>query len=525
MKSTSANALESLTAARRHLLRGEVQAAFHLLDGAGRSVRADETLMDFLVPAVTLAGIYDRKEQALRWIRKAISRLRSLKPREGVSAEELARELTLLRLRLLFFNQGVLGLRTRLDQAFSSITRWKPWMVDFRRLCFLNLNQYASLEQDLRKAQDCRILRGTLDYGTRLLYLGLRHTFDFKVTSAMVLLDAAVRKLDELSSPESLYQKATALFWKARLETEVGDFAKAFELAGQAEAIMKRLKISRLRYLRNSTYAHIYLRQGDYEKTLRAHLDSSFFVHQKSVFSRAHNAMALLFAARSCILLERLDRARNLLSRASRILRSCRIPVLEACLQLFRGDLQSESGIKARYPRAWEHYRKAEKILTSNGGHPAWWMCQLYLSRGTLSLKEGDFTGVLRETARGGDLCKDRGFLLLQSDSLLLKSFLLLEWKAPRAEIYDTILRQLGVVQDPVVLFKILSNLYIYTWDLGDRLDLTDLHLKQLQLLRKRIPPPTFERLYHTHVTARVLGRLRRRFGVQEEQGPRFAFS
>jgi broad specificity phosphatase PhoE len=72
----------------------------------------------------------------------------------------------------------------------------------------------------------------------------------------------------------------------------------------------------------------------------------------------------------------------------------------------------------------------------------------------------------------------------------------------------------MGLVQDPRGLFQLLANLYIYTWDLGERLDLTDLHLKQVHRLRDRLPPEVFERLYRTYVTARVVARFRRAFGL-----------
>ena len=78
-------------------------------------------------------------------------------------------------------------------------------------------------------------------------------------------------------------------------------------------------------------------------------------------------------------------------------------------------------------------------------------------------------------------------------------------------------LRNLGSVREPAYLFKVLANLYIYSWDLEDGLELTDVHLKQIEKLREKLSPEIFERLYRAFVTERVLARFRSRFGGKEE--------
>ena len=117
----------------------------------------------------------------------------------------------------------------------------------------------------------------------------------------------------------------------------------------------------------------------------------------------------------------------------------------------------------------------------------------------------GTALGVLAEslTAAKGVHAGD-----LASKALLIKSHALLEAPGELQEsLYEEILRDLGHVHNPVVLFEVIANLYMHSWDLGDRVDLTAHHFDQLEQLRDVIEEEVFQRLYATHVVRRVAKR------------------
>ncbi len=104
---------------------------------------------------------------------------------------------------------------------------------------------------------------------------------------------------------------------------------------------------------------------------------------------------------------------------------------------------------------------------------------------------------------------------------MLLKSQLLLEQEASHAEsLYEDVLGSLGLVRNPTTLFKVIANLYLFSWELGDQLDLTAWHLGQIYSLAEVIDRETFDRLYDKLVVERVLERAASRsFGTDLEEG------
>lgn len=274
----------------------------------------------------------------------------------------------------------------------------------------------------------------------------------------------------------------------------------------------RRFRGLKLRYDINNTRGSIHYNRGEYREALRSYLDTCFYPAARNHFHLTKSALALLYGARCALKLGSLSQARRLISRARPLARACPYPALRGFLLLLRGDLQRESGTPAGFRKARALYASAEKIFNGFGTGQKWWLGLVYLSRGTLYLKEKNIAEALRHSSMSLELgLKDRA-ADIQAESLLLKSHLLLHEEAPRLDIYEGILRQLGLVRDPVVMFKILANLYIYSWDLDEHIELTDLHLKQLSGLKEVLPRETYDSLYRVHVTERVVARFRRRF-------------
>jgi hypothetical protein len=294
-----------------------------------------------------------------------------------------------------------------------------------------------------------------------------------------------------------------------------GDFNWAHLLIREAEAIARPYRNAALKHLINNANGWIYYSRGEYQKALRAHLNTSFSPFKSSARDRASIAMAFLHGARCALKLGSLGQARRLLSRAQPLVLKYPHPALRGYLKLLRGDLKREQGTRAGYREARRYYSAAEKIFLSHPTVNAWWMGQVHLCRGTLYLKERNIARALQEADLSMELGKRSDALELQEESLLLKSFLLLEEGAPRLDLYEMLLRSMSLVKNPVVMFLLLANLYIHSWDLEEHIELTDLHLKQIHGLSEVIPEETYSRLYGTYINDRVLVRFLSRMGME----------
>ncbi|MCZ6795853.1 MAG: hypothetical protein O7J95_19770, partial [Planctomycetota bacterium] len=113
--------------------------------------------------------------------------------------------------------------------------------------------------------------------------------------------------------------------------------------------------------------------------------------------------------------------------------------------------------------------------------------------------------------------------LSVPAGAILVKSRLLTEVDVPEVDgVYEGVLRELGLVRDPLVLFQVIANLYLYTWKLNaNSLDLTDLHLRQLTRLRDSLDEDVYRRLYHEYVTVPVMERWMRHMGGEPPRRPR----
>lgn len=205
----------------------------------------------------------------------------------------------------------------------------------------------------------------------------------------------------------------------------------------------------------------------------------------------------------------RLEEARSLLDRRNH-------PRYRGYLELQVGRLVSQESPRGGASRALEHFNRAEHHFATFGDGDLVGLAQVQLYRGCHHLSLKDVRLALAQaiecarTAAAGH-CKP-----LQSHSILLKSRILLEQEAPQSEgLYEDILGNLGRVHSPALLFKVVANLYFYSWELDNHLELTDFHMRQLQKLGEILDRETFRRLYQRHVVRRFVRRMARHtFGV-----------
>lgn len=151
--------------------------------------------------------------------------------------------------------------------------------------------------------------------------------------------------------------------------------------------------------------------------------------------------------------------------------------------------------------RALEHFDFAERCFLELGDGDLVGCARVRLYRGRYFLRLRDVRQALAQTLRCDEAARASGSRPLQSACVLLKSRLLLAAGVPRQEgLYEEVLGNLGAVHTPVALFKVVANLYLYSWELEKHLELTDVHLQQINSMAGLLDRETFRRLYETHV-------------------------
>jgi tetratricopeptide (TPR) repeat protein len=163
--------------------------------------------------------------------------------------------------------------------------------------------------------------------------------------------------------------------------------------------------------------------------------------------------------------------------------------------------------------RAWRTISplldRAQRTLRDYGLRGLHGLAKTLVIRGQLHLRRGEADKALECCLKSLDMAKTHGYFPIRVRSLLLMSYLLVEGNFNAADrIYENVLRDLGLVHNPLLLFRVIANLYLYTWKLDDHLELTVHHLEQLLKLQEHIVPQTFRRLFAEHVTSRILDRV-----------------
>ncbi|MGH9360731.1 MAG: hypothetical protein ACRD2T_02355, partial [Thermoanaerobaculia bacterium] len=351
----------------------------------------------------------------------------------------------------------------------------------------------------------------------RIAALGIRLFLAGRTHHALTVFKSALRELGERREPEARATQGMVFCWIAQAYSHAGLFSQAFGALQLAEEIPFGWKGESFEKLKNQAYQVVHYRAGNYEEAFVRSLNLALRSESGTTIRELGHLFAGYFLAGRCaILLDRRGQARRLLARLESRSNGRAHPFLRACVCFLRGDLEQERGTPGAYRSARRHYHRAERLFGRFAEGDQIWIRHVRFSLGLLGLRERKVGEVLKQAEFALELGRETGMPAAQAQGLLLKSLLLLEEKAPRDEIYEEIIRSLGLVQDPVVLFRILANLYIYSWDLGDRLDLTDLHLRQLNQLKASIPPATYDPLYEACVTRKVLARLQRRLGLVE---------
>jgi len=279
---------------------------------------------------------------------------------------------------------------------------------------------------------------------------------------------------------------------KYRLDPEI-----ALITTGLAKLLIEKGQYDQARELGREGLA--LLRRG-VTKTSRSLIASFEFEAQFSVFLRCAICLGDASAAAKCV------------RSAERLLCYCNTPKYEGGYHLMKGEALSLTSKPEAAARAFEEFDRAEASFRRVGDGFESGINQVNLARGRLyeKLKQSQLA---LQCAEKVVIPSD---LLLAGACLELKSRILLSPDLPnRHRLYEDILANLGQAWGPAPLFKVVANLYMYSWELGDDLEMTDYHLKQVNRMANHLDEPTFQRLYTEHVTKPVFRRaLEKTFGL-----------
>lgn len=207
--------------------------------------------------------------------------------------------------------------------------------------------------------------------------------------------------------------------------------------------------------------------------------------------------------------------ARVALVRAEELVAELPHDGFRAALLRTRARIEALDRTEESYAKAFATLDESDRILRARGRNGLLELSQNLVTRGQFHLARSEGEEALRACLDALEIAREHELLPVWVRALILKSYLLLETGRDTSEsLYEQVLLELGLVRDPALLFEVIANLYLYTWNLErTHLDLTDTHLKQLHRLREVLEPEHFQSLYGRLVLRRVLERFGRERG------------
>ena len=475
-----------------------------------KAIPIDAVWMELLEQGTSLLIELQDFRRARRWISRFRGRLQR-RSGDGRNSDDEIREIDLLEQRAAYAEHSV-RCKSAVGAAFGVIRWWKPWMVEFRLRFLMHTAPKESFLSELHQLRRWPIERGTTTYSRRVILLGYLYYRNLRPQKCVALLRSGLRLLENVPRLDALPVRANTLCEFARALLGTGRSDEAIRALQECETIKRRTFVPGIDRQLQHVWALAYVVAGDRKKVLDILLKHLLAEGKpRDVFHRSHLVATLAHAVQSAAALRRFDQARQLLTRAKRLTRSLPSHFARALVLRAEGDLHRELGGQRAFVAAERCYRHAEDEFRIAQNPTS--IAVLAVSRAYLCLAAGDPVGVLKQVTSLQRACGETAAGFVHSaDSLFLLSHALLHDNPDRESHYEFILQKLGNVWDPVALFKIIANLYLYSWELGSNVEITATHLKQLDRLRERIPPTQYAHLYKELITDRVMARFQRCF-------------
>ena len=475
----------------------------------------DDKGLELLYRATQLAAQYGRVSRALTWIRQ--DRERRRERATGTNLHDA------IELGVHWVTKDEEGIRKILHRLSWDELPVNVWSENLRLALILDNHPSADVLASIERHDDLDALPDTI-------YGGGDETSPYHRANRLRLLGFFFFERGQLRKSLRYFRAAAhALTGNRTLDGRLkrieiyGHWGKAAFREGKLEASERHLRnatriAARLRHqIWYDTYrlelAYILSHRGDTEgaeKIARG-------VARRQVTRKTPNGLhrflymrSLLVAGHCAVDAHDHAKGRHYARKAARAHRRHAIPRLHGYLYLLRGRVAALGTSEHSEQRAREAFDRAETIFAAFGDSDLPGLLRLAVYRGDLHIARGQLSEALGETVRCVELTRRHGFLPARAAGLLLTSQLLLQNEVPGADrLYEEVLRDLGAIHDHVVLFRVIANLYLYSWNLDDKqLDLTDWHLNQIHEMQKLLRPETFHRLYERYVTRPVARRL-----------------
>jgi len=493
-------------------------AAFKILEKLLRSEPATSTEEEFecLMRATVLVSQYGEVDLARKWTEAH----RALREQEGSLSESDVESYKLVRLALELAEKNYALANTILEHVDWGRAPRVAWVIDVRLVIAGWRDNRKEIIDLLRGPSSVSSGSNPCHRANKLRTLGTYFLRRASRKRAARCFQAALRT----------YSKAPGIDARLKVIEMMGFWGSAERLDGhgaEANTLLEGAIESAVRF-RHFFYEHLFkldlaISHADRGSLARAEelalsvVQSSKSSRRVSPALRYQRVRALSLIASFALDASDGKKAASSLKKARRALGEWDHARLEGHLHLQRGRLHALGKSARATRRALEEFDRAESCYLASGDGEANGVAKVKLYRGQVHLKQRNVQEALAQLSACDKLIREKLLTAdVKADALLLKSRMLLEGDVPGTDqFYEDVLGNLGAVHSPVKLFKIVSNLYLYSWDLDNRLDLTDYHLRQINQMSEVLDRPVFDNLYQRHVTRRVAWRaLVRTFGV-----------
>ena len=475
-------------------------------------------LEDALVEAVVLALACGDWQDVSAWLDILESRLRSGNFLE--CPEDLAPHWTAvargLRIQLLW-SLSEKSAAVQLDGA----TDWLPvedrvWVQNLRFQLLSAEERDEEAWAALATPLEC--LREPIEIGTRLTVLVGWHARHPESRDLLQLGDTALEVLRREEGLAARVREAQVLGFLGSCFHQRGDLVKAQSFFEQLFELGPARAFTLVRDTHVEDMALLFASQGRFSRAERALAEVPLPQEPRTDTERLRHVRRFLCHASIYIDCEDPVRARPLIAQALRGLRETPHPRLMGYALLTLGKYcalvrppQVDGAL-----RAWN---KAERIFRSIGTAGVPGLVATLTAQGELYLARKDVERARECLSESLEHSRTVEHLPTRARCLLLKSLLLQAGalESPQT-VHEELLRELGVVASPHLLFRVLANLYMFSWQADALQEWTSHHYQQLTRLQTQIDADVFRRLYHRYVRNRVGRRtIRRLFGCEPE--------
>lgn len=391
-------------------------------------------------------------------------------------------------------------------------TYW--WARNVGVNCAWRANLHEVVLDHLRRPvpdQGVSFRRSDFERGDCLMNLGIHYYFRGNLARAASYFKAAVRALARDPSCDSRLKLVQSSGFTGRIALHEGKLDKAEGIFSNAIQ-----DLSTLRHQGTTLYflhhlAITYARRAEFlaaEEVVREILREATRFWGTKQARAAHISTAHATAAHFAIDQGDSENARRHFKLAKDAVRT-RTKATDPILSILQARILSLDLQEKNYAECLKEFASAWHTFENIGDG---WLLGLYrvaLYRGHVHLKYGNFNAALEDALRCLRFARERKFFPAKSAGLLLKSQLLLQEKegAIIDQLYEEVLQDLSSIRNPRVLFRVIANLYLHSWNRHGDLELTAYHMDQINRMREFLDSKSWDTLYNRYVVTPILHR------------------